>query len=187
MMRYILLVSLLLSGWLPVASTQIDKSLSLPRPDLLPAEDDPELFPIAVNGKLGYIDVNGRVVIKPKFTTREVNGRFDETQYFKEGLAVVSEEDRGGFIDKTGRFVIEGPYYIRGHFSNGLARVSDHKNYDPYKVGFMDNTGKFVIPPRFDRAEDFSEGLAVVQVHEKWGYVDKTGRMIIPPRFEDAA
>jgi WG containing repeat len=170
-MKSILCISLLLSVWLPV---------------VLHAQDERELFPISVNGKVGYIDTGGRVVIKPQFDTADWNGHFDEEQYFKEGLAVVSEAERGGFIDKMGRFVIEGPYYPRGHFSNGLARVSDHKNYGPYDVGFMDRTGKFVIPPRFSRAEDFSEGLAVVQIKDKWGYIDETGRMLIPARFNEA-
>jgi hypothetical protein len=206
----LLWVSLLLSVWLPVAATQVGQSLSSPRPGeitritispssfppysdpgeplrALPAQDDRELFPIAVNGKIGYIDVNGRVVIKPRFKTSDWNGHYTDEQYFKEGLAIAyEEEDRGGFIDKTGKFVIVGPYYPRGHFSGGLARVSDHKNYDPYKVGFMDKTGKFVIRPQFNRPEDFSEGLAVVHINNKWGYIDQTGKMVIPARFDDA-
>jgi WG containing repeat len=169
-MRYFLLLSLLLS----VPSYPIQ------------AEDERELFPISVNRKIGYIDVHGKIVIEPKFEGGDVNGHFHEEQYFKEGLAIMADEKRGGFIDKTGRFVIEGPYYPRGHFSDGLARVSDHEHYDPYKIGFMDRTGKFVITPRFDRAEDFSEGLALVEVRGKWGYTDRAGRMVIPPRFQDA-
>jgi hypothetical protein len=178
-MKSIFWVSLLLSIWLLYS----DQGAQL---YVLPAQDDRELFPVSVNGKVGYINVHGRVVIKPQFDTNDVNGHFDEEQYFKDGLAVVSEAERGGFIDQTGRFVIEGPYYPRGHFSGGLARVSDHKNYGPYDVGFMDRTGKFVIPPRFSRAEDFSEGLALVQINDKWGYIDSTGRMVIPARFNDA-
>lgn len=213
-MKSILWASLLLSLSLPlVAAVQSDKSLSLRRtgelagnkvltnatanrftpeslramwPRPVSADDDRELFPISVDGKVGYIDVNGSVVIKPQFETNDLNGYFGEERYFKDGLAIVLEEKRGGFIDKTGRFVIEGPYYPRGHFSNGLARVSDHKNYGPYDVGFMDRTGKFVIPPQFSRAEDFSDGLALVQIKDKWGYIDRTGRMVIPPRFDDA-
>jgi len=145
-----------------------------------------ELFPMIVDGKLGYIDVTGKVVIEPKFHVNDVNGYFHDESYFKGGLAIVSEENNGGFIDQSGTWVLHGSYYPRGSFSDGLARVSDSKNYDPYKIGFMNREGKFEIPPLYDRAEDFSEDLACVQFQGKYGYIDRTGRMVIPARFDEA-
>lgn len=144
--------------------------------------NEPELFPVAVNQKLGYIDVRGKIVIPLKFSIRDPNGYFNEEQFFKEGLAVVSDDKHSGFIDKTGSFVIQGQYYPNGHFADGLARVSDSTG----KVGFIDRTGRYVIAPRFERAEDFAGNLALVELQGKWGYIDRTGRFAILNRFDDA-
>lgn len=175
-MKYLIWISLLLPVWLPA-------------PAMLLPQEERELFPISFKSKVGYIDVTGRVVIEPKFphfpSGGEVNGHFDDEQYFKEGLVLASDGTRRGFIDKTGRFVIEGPYLPYRHFSDGLAQVSGRE--DRSKTGFIDKSGKLVIPPQFDRAESFSEGLAAVQINNKWGYVDKTGVMVIPPGFDVAA
>src|SRR6266850_6240973 len=113
MMKSILVLSLLLLVWLYDKSTSTDEFLLLPEPDELVAvpnscgpmincssdketspytlavQDDRELFPIAVNGKYGYIDVTGRVVIAPRFPMRDLNGFFEDIQYFKDGLAIV--------------------------------------------------------------------------------------------------
>ena len=63
-----------------------------------------------------------------------------------------------GFIDKSGKVVIELQFDDAGYFSEGLARVEKDG-----KWGFIDKSGKVVIEPQFDDAEDFSEGLAKVQ------------------------
>jgi WG containing repeat len=146
-------------------------------------QSDLELFPVAVRRKVGYIDVRGKLVIPMKFRGGDINGNLDDGRYFKDGLAIAFTDDgHGGFIDKTGRFVISGPYYPLAHFSEDLARVMDSKG----QTGFIDRTGRLVIPAQFRQAEDFSDGLAMVQVGANWGYIDKTGRMVISARFDEA-
>ncbi len=172
-MKHFLLVSILAICLAPSISSGQSNSL---------VQADPELFPVAADRKMGYIDIHGKIVIPLKFPIRDPNGYFDDNQYFENGLAVVTDDKQGGFIDKTGRFVIQGPYYPQSHFVDGLARVSDSHG----RIGFIDKSGKFVIPPQFERAENFKEGLALVQIRDRWGYIDKTGRMVIPTRFTDA-
>jgi len=133
------------------------------------------------------------MVIKPQF---------DKTGGFSGGLASVGIADPGekrgtgilermkwkynfpgkcGYIDKTGRIVIDAQFGEAGVFSEGLAAVRKGKAW-----GYIDKTGKILIDPQYELAEPFSEGLAAVLLDKKWGYIDRTGRKIIVPQFDTA-
>jgi len=116
----------------------------------------------------GYIDKSGKFVILPKFET---------AGNFSEGLAAVAPEDdipwshkfkiKGksyemcgaglgsnapqGYIDKTGKMVIE-PKFGRGFpFSNGIAMVSFDEPPDVLlaigRRGYIDRTGNYIWQP----------------------------------------
>ena len=55
------------------------------------------LLSIKKDGKWGYMDKTGKVVIEPQF---------DGVRLFSEGLANVWIGDKEGYIDKTGKIVI---------------------------------------------------------------------------------
>jgi len=160
---------------------------------------------VKVNGKWGFIDTTGKMVIAPQFNPSQP--QFNA--HFSEGLVAVNTTSgliagketndpgstRWGFADKSGKIVIpikyEANYYSPPHFSEGLAVISGrfigttiatfglHSKY-----GFIDKTGKLVIPQNYDDASDFYEGLASVKVGEKYGFIDKTGKMVIPPTYD---
>ncbi len=94
---------------------------------------------------------------------------------------------RWGFIDKTGKIVVEPKYTKVEDFSEGFAVVKvGGTHFIGGKYGFINRSGKEVIEPRFDKANSFSEGLATVQVDGKWGYINTAGEFRIQPRFEHA-
>ena len=137
---------------------------------------DTELYPVRVNGKEGYIDATGRIVITPQFSS---------AHFFSEGLACVSSKEGFAWIDRTGKQVIAPQFNCitgEGAFHEGLAVicVGDRK-------GYIDKTGKIVINPQFDTAWPFSEGLASVGVGVSYdgqiGFIDRTGRFVINPQF----
>ncbi len=119
---------------------------------------------------------------------------------FHDGLMAIfnTDDDKEGYIDKTGKVVIpaeldmrmcNGP--ISTNFSDGLRGWYD---YDSQKSIFIDKTGNKVFECEGD-AEDFSEGLAAVSkcfsldnddfvCH--FGFVDKTGFEAIPFIFKHA-
>lgn len=173
-------------------------------------------FRIVVNGKYGFCDKDGRVVVEPQY---------DYATDFSEGLARVfigktsdcSEQFSGkwGFIDIDGNVVIKIQYDFVENFSKGLAFVgmgdrvgfidktgkfmkerlvfSDglaKKSGKDYKFGFVDNEERFVINPQYDDAGDFSEGLARVGIGDwnmaKWGYIDNRGHYVIQPQYDEA-
>src|SRR6185369_13092698 len=100
-----------------------------------------------------------------------------------------------GFIDESGKYVIEAKFVMVKTFSEGLAAAVFKDTGNPYgTLGYIDQSGHVVIPPQFSgdeaRERGFSEGLAAVKVHkvkgDKWGYIDKSGKIMIEPQFADA-
>ena len=122
--------------------------------------------------------------------------RFLGDSTFSEGLGRVTIEDKVGFINKNGEYVIKPQFDSAGDFSEGLAEagVGDRSKR---KYGFIDKKGNWAIKPRFDRAGAFSCGLAGVNLgfkrpegllsgyeYGKWGFVDKTGKMVIEAKYD---
>lgn len=103
---------------------------------------------------------------------------FSETQ---NGLVKAKTGDKWGYIDKTGKYVINPQFDEAENFYNGLAIVAIDD-----KIGFIDTSGKYVINPQFDDASEFNEGIACVKSNGKYGYIDKSGKYIINPQFDSA-
>ena len=119
-----------------------------------------------------------------------------------------------GYINESGKVVIEPQFKYAGVFADGLACVRTYEGY-----GYINKRGKMVIDPIFDDANDFSDGYAVVRIDEKryfinkhgdlgttgyteledfseglacvekdgkWGYVNTMGEIVISPQFYEA-
>jgi serine/threonine protein kinase len=89
--------------------------------------------------------------------------------------------DKYGYIDQTGRVVIQPQFDNAWNFSEGMALIQMSKKY-----GFFDKKGYLVIPPQFDDAWDFSKSLAIVKINNKYGYIGKSGQLIISPQFDES-
>ena len=98
----------------------------------------------------------------------------------EERLYRIIVKNKYGFIDRSGRVIVEPEYEAAGEFSGGLAFVKKAGKY-----GYIDVSGKLVIAPTLWGAENFSDGLAVVAAPgltpDKGirGYIDKTGRVVL--------
>ena len=117
---------------------------------------------------------------KPILWETAIPCQYDFTAGFnKEGLALVQQNGKRGFIDKTGKFVIPCTFDLTSDFYEGVCYAMAG-----VYCGFIDKTGKFVIPCQFIGAGDFSEGLASVKQNDKYGFIDKTGQVVIPFQFD---
>jgi len=100
-------------------------------------------------------------------------------------LFPIKQNKKWGYIDNTGKIVIEPQFASAEKFSEGLAVVEvGNRTY-----GYINESGQFVINPQFrDNAGHFSEGLAVVAVGEgaerRAVYIDKTGKIIIDAQLK---
>ena len=136
--------------------------------------------PIQQNGKWGYIDRTGKIVIKTQFVWAEE---------FSDGLAAFESEDgKHGYIDESGAIVIEPKFDNWTNFSEGLAAVSID-----FAFGYIDKTGKWAIPAQFAEGRPFSDGLALVGVPldgklsfppglVKHVFIDTSGKVVIDPK-----
>ncbi|HEY9432310.1 MAG TPA: WG repeat-containing protein [Blastocatellia bacterium] len=143
---------------------------------MIPNESADPLYRFIRNGKAGYIDSDGKVIIEPRF---EVHG--NSGGVFYDGLLDTND----GFVNRTGEVVLKTQFYRTWTFSEGLAAALREKGD---KWGYIDHSGKFVIGPRFEDfpngyVSSFSEGLALIEVLGKYGYIDHSGKFVIPPRF----
>ena len=125
------------------------------------------LFIVVQNGKYGFIDTTGKIVIRP---------RFDYAVAFKNGFARVQVGNAFTYIDKTGRMIAKSQFDAPLDFSDGLARVGMGGRY-----GYINASGKVVIKPRYSGAQPFSEGLAAVEIGGRYGYIDKSGKVVVKP------
>lgn len=130
------------------------------------------LWPIKQNNRFGYINRNGKMVIRPQFT---------EVRAFSENLAAVMRKGKWGFINTHGRTVVTLQFEAVEPFRQGLAIV---KNAG--KWGFVDNKGRITIPPRFDWAMGLREGMALVAQGGKYGFVGRDGQIAIALHFAEA-
>ena len=162
--------------------------------NLFAKKESNALFSVRINGKVGFIDNSGKIIINPQF---------DNANEFSEGLAAISVDKKWGFIDKNGKIVINPQFDGVNDFKEGFATIcigcdylyganrisADNKRFEriPVKFGYINKNGKIVITPQFDWAYGFQEGLAQVEIgiNGKWGYIDKTGKLVIQPQFYD--
>lgn len=115
------------------------------------------------NGKYGYMDHNGKIVIEP---------RFSNANEFHEGLAAVSfpnnEKDGSplwGFINTKGEIIYQPlSSIIPGDFSGGLAKVfGPMKSFGEKSLeGLIDRNGNYVVPLQANYIGKVSEGLFTI-------------------------
>lgn len=142
------------------------------------AQDDhgPKLKPIQVDGKYGYgYDDNGGILTIP--------AKYDDAQYFEEGLASVKMGDKWGFIDEHGSTKIPFKYDYAGLFVNGYASVGIGGS-GQYKYGIINKAGVLVIPCKYDGLGDVQEGLISAAIGDKMGFINLKGVVVIPMKFE---
>lgn len=128
-------------------------------------------------GKFGYIDIEGNVVIEPQFT-----GALP----FEEGRAVVNVgedfTDLYGLIDKNGNFIIR-PQHSSINFL-GEERVSVGRYIDkerPYvgqKYAIADTKGNFLTDYIYTSVGSYNMGLASATEDTNTFFIDKEGKIV---------
>ncbi len=99
----------------------------------------------------------------------------DEAHEFKQGLAIVREGSKMGFLDRDGGWCLAPAWDEVREFHNGCAAVVvDHR------LGYIDSQGAPIIGPQFDEADDFNvEGIARVRIGNRYRLIHRDGRTAV--------
>lgn len=73
---------------------------------------EPELYPVPIEDRWGFIDAKGEL---------KISAEFREADYFQDGLARVREGAYYGYINGTGRISIPAEYDYARSFKNQMA------------------------------------------------------------------
>lgn len=146
------------------------------------------------DGKWGYIDANGKLVIPYKY---------DEAFNFYKGRAIVRKGDKWTTVDKDGKEL--APYIQADYFytvDNGVyngTQVSIMRFKRGEKMGLVDLYCREITPPVYDHIQWLGEGLVSVYKRntdkskangalDLKGYVDPiTGKEVVPCGLYDDA
>ena len=136
-----------------------------------------------------FINKDGEIVLKTPYKN---------LSDFKDGLACFQDSTISGYIDQTGKVILEGKNF-NFDFSNGLAMYI----MEDSKITFIDKKGR-IITPKFENytflfqtmydVTAFSEGLASIIIRKpddrEWHneiYINKKGEKVFNRQFENAA
>lgn len=131
------------------------------------------------NGKMGYADKSGRIVIEPSFIS---------AYNFSEGLALVekdiNEESVKLAIDKSGKeiFRVKKGYYIPNQeFKHGLLPAKD----DNGRWGFISKKGEFTkLDSKVNAIGDYNNDyFAFLSDDRLWGLKDINGEVLIRAKY----
>lgn len=95
----------------------------------------------------------------------------------------VGEDTRYGYIDGTGKMVIEPNFIIAGDYSEGVAIVYNGKTYQ-----VINGKGKVIFQTE-GGIQDFHNGLAAFsdpKADYKQGYINTKGKVVIKPKYNFA-
>jgi hypothetical protein len=125
---------------------------------------------VEIDGKNGFIDKNGKIIIPTKYPYYSVLS-------FYNGLAGINIDGKWGFINKLGEIVISPQFDAIQSFSeDGVAAVKIGN-----KWGFINKKGKIIISAQFDDALWFGKGIGRVEIGDKVGYINQKGNYIWHP------
>jgi hypothetical protein len=139
------------------------------------------------NGKIGYIDPYGKLVID--IVWDEINrGRNHSSN--ESDPWVVRKDDKWGYINRDGDVIIPLNFDYASIFCEDRARIKKDN-----KWGYINKNGIMIIEPIFDEVHSFKcigengtnqSFAARVKQNGKYGFINEDGKYIIEPIFEDA-
>ncbi len=132
----------------------------------------PDLVFVMLDNKYGFYNVHN-YYISPLF----------DTLVFSEGIALVRQDGKYGFISMTGKKITSIDYDYATPFKNAVATVEKDG-----KVAYINPEGKLIMD-WIDKdviVKSPPPGLFVVKIGNKYGYQTLNGRRVIPAEYDYA-
>ncbi len=122
------------------------------------------LAKVMMNGKYGYCDSTGKVI---------VDFKYEEAEPFISGHAMVKLNGLNGLINLKGQVVLECEF-DNARFNYGLCKTSKLGLYGLYNID-----GKQLLPNKFNDISISDLGV-IVQLDNYFGLYSKEGKLVIP-------
>ena len=137
------------------------------------------LAPASYHGKWGYIDTNGREVIKCKYSY---------VSEFNHGKALVAMDESSqteGIIDTTGKEIVPCSYCFvtKDHACRKVNTPDFTKDYivtQNQKFGKLFNNGTVAFPCIYSSLSEYENGFAIAQYYNIYGLINETGEVKVP-------
>lgn len=133
---------------------------------------DSLFLPVSINGKYGYMNRLGDVVIPPNYQF---------AGHFVNGLAIVGNDDKYGAINKSGQLIIPFSYSSISDFIQGRSIVEENE-----KLGIIDRNNRVILPFEYQDLGDLSSELIYFSKGLRYGYADISGVTKIAENFDEA-
>ena len=170
-------------------------------------DDNRLLIPFTSGDKIGFVDKEGEVVVKPQFTMY-YDDCYDESDYIRVavddlygfprcgGRVATYKRPMYGLINYKGETIFEPSFYclIPAIGNKKLYTVQD-KNY---KYAVLNIDGKEVVPfGKYSWIDGFDNGLARAKIGNvangqnengnKWGLIDENGKEVLAQLHKSVA
>jgi hypothetical protein len=97
------------------------------------------------------------------------------------GLMRVQKDNNWGFVDSTGKVILEPTYKEIRKQADGLYACKNEND----KYGFIDKKAKIQVPFEYEDVKFFRKGHCIVaKGKEKWGLINKFNAKIVPLYFK---
>lgn len=135
---------------------------------------------VVKNGKLGFIDHKGKVVIPFQFTYLKDNK--NEVDFlFREGYCtVIGENKKQGLIDKTGKWVVEPQYDCFSKPEKGYRIIEKNTCY-----GLLDPNLNVLFEPVYDYGIELLDDGVLVSKDRKKQLIAYDGKTVLQPLVFD--
>ena len=159
-------------------------------------ESDVAFFAFEAEGRVGFIDVHGKIVI-PATIAAPIENVGD----FHNGLAVINRGEASGYLNSSGQLAIRVADFPKEantlySFSEGLGRVMLRGRTSDYKLLWLllQPDGAIALNLEADWVSEFSGGFASITTLTHGlqkrlppaplvGYVNRTGSVVVEPKF----
>ncbi|MGG4142025.1 WG repeat-containing protein [Paenibacillus algorifonticola] len=147
------------------------------------------LYLIKKDGKYGYINQSGKIVIEPVYD----GGSRSFSLKPNEPVQVTDNKQKTNiYFSAEGTKLFECPQTrCVGIMQNERViyteKVEGADGKLQKRYGYLNAKGEKVTEPIFHKAREFSEGLAIVTVGKGSGYINTEGKLVIPYQFSSAA
>ncbi len=138
-------------------------------------DDKTFLVRVGKDGKIGYADVNAKLVIPCEYEGGSAGNAM------KDKIIAVKKDGKWGYIDLQNKLIVPFKYESIADFKNGMGKVNLGG-----KSGFVNSKGVEVVKPIYDKAWNFVNGAAIVMKDNKYGFVNESGAVLGGIIYDDA-